>query len=69
MDIEEIFETIREKISLTKMTFGSLEIGVTASFGVSWRKTSNLEDLLDCAAACLNKAKNKGRNCVVLDEF
>lgn len=69
MDIEEIFQSIREKISLNKMTFGSLEIGVTASFGVSWRKASNLEDLLDSAMACLQEAKAKGRNCVVLDEF
>ena len=66
-DIEDIFETVRQNIENLNISYGNRALKVTLSIGISWRKTADLETLINAADQCLYKAKDKGRNQVVID--
>lgn len=62
----EMMERLRSSISEQHFEFG--EIQVTASFGVTvLRDSQTVEESINGADKAMYKAKNAGRNCVVLD--
>ncbi|NLQ19118.1 diguanylate cyclase [Marinomonas sp. M1K-6] len=64
---QQVAETLREKIASTEMDTG---LFVTASFGVAMFKMTDdhYEQVLNRADAALYKAKDRGRNCVVVSD-
>lgn len=68
-DIEEMFETVRQDIENLDISYGNRALKVTLSIGVSWKKTADLETLINAADQCLYTAKDKGRNQVVIDQL
>jgi len=67
-DIAPIFDKVRREIESSPFMYGNREIQLTISIGVSWKKTSSLENLVVAADACLYKAKEAGRNQVNIDQ-
>ena len=64
--IDETFESLRARIENSPYVYGENEVRMTVSFGVSWQKSDNLEDVIKLADSNLYKAKQAGRNQVVL---
>ena len=64
----KVFERIRAKVEETPFQSGKGPVRMTASFGISQRTGTgqSVEDCLRCADEALYKAKNSGRNTVVL---
>ena len=62
----EMMERLRLAISEQHFEFGDIQ--VTASFGVTvLRESQTVEESINGADKAMYKAKNTGRNCVVLD--
>ena len=62
-------EKLREEISKFKFVFSDIEIGVTASFGVSrYSEGRSKEDMIKLADDRLYTAKESGRNQVVFSD-
>jgi len=68
----EVVEHLREKIAGTRLSLDHAEVAVTASFGVAGVERAGdveLDDLLKKADQALYRAKEAGRNRVVLGAF
>lgn len=66
-DVADIFEALRLEIEHSPVQYGDREIPMTMSFGVSWQKVDSLQDLIKVADSSLYKAKEGGRNKIVLN--
>jgi len=66
-----VAERLRQDVADCRIDFQSMQIKVTASFGLSSLKpgtrsaSAEMDNLLICADACLYRAKKEGRNRVI----
>jgi diguanylate cyclase (GGDEF)-like protein len=66
-DAAEVFERVRCEIEALTVTFGEHYLNVTTSIGVTTALCDSFEGMLKRADRALYRAKEGGRNCVVVD--
>jgi diguanylate cyclase (GGDEF)-like protein len=66
-DAAEVFERVRCEIEALTVTFGEHYLNVTMSIGVTTALCDSFEGMLKRADRALYRAKEGGRNCVVVD--
>ncbi len=63
-----IAHKINETVKDYEFLYHNQSIKVTASIGMAYSKSADLNELMRKADTCLYQAKNNGRDCVVIDE-
>lgn len=66
----QVAERVRKTVESTSVMADKEDIGLTASIGVAFYDAMNAlteNAFIDAADQCLYRAKNQGRNCVVMD--
>lgn len=65
-EVEELFEKVRQEIESSPFMYGNRDINLTVSMGISFKHVATLDDLISLADENLYKAKQNGRNQIVI---
>ncbi len=66
-NVFELFDNFRAMLANHQIKLPTQTISVTVSIGVSTKLSTNLDDMISEADRLLYKAKQAGRNCVVME--
>jgi len=66
--IEDLFDNFRQDIEQTPVNYGNRKIQMTISIGASWAQADHLEELIKRADLNLYKAKENGRNQIIVSQ-